>query len=381
MEMGGPGCGLRARLPTARCLLASGGPAVAEPLLRVGRYALFGELAAGGMATVHFGRLVGPVGFSRTVAIKRLHPNFAKDVEFVSMFVDEARLAARIQHPNVVPTIDVLQTDDELFLVMEYVPGESLDQLLTLARKQVKPVPLNIAAGIGCGMLHGLHAAHEAKSDSGEPLSLVHRDVSPHNVLVGVDGVPRLLDFGVAKATGRLQVTAEGQVKGKLSYMAPEQLGGDEVTREADLYAAGVVLWEILAGRRLFQAGSDVLLFAKVLGGAQQAPSSYRFEVSEQLDRVVMQALSREPSERFTTAREFALAIEECCPVASAVKIGHWVESLARDSLDARAALIADVEGAHSAPDGETRDSVESMVEATSAVPARHRDLRPRTVP
>src|SRR6185436_2991170 len=151
----------------------------------IGRYALFGEIASGGMATVHFGRLVGQVGFSRTVAIKRLHPQFAKDPEFVSMFLDEARLASRIQHPNVVTTLDIVNMPNEAFLVMEYVQGESLSKLVRSARKANEiPPPAHIAS-IVAGMLHGLHAAHEANSERREPLNIVHRDISPQNVLVG----------------------------------------------------------------------------------------------------------------------------------------------------------------------------------------------------
>jgi len=194
-----------------------------EPLI-IGRYALFHELAAGGMATVHVGRLLGAAGFSRVVAIKRLHRHFASDPEFVSMFVDEARLAARIRHPNVVPTLDVVRTEDELFLVMEYVSGEALSRLLRATREKGVPVTPRIAVTIGAGLLHGLHAAHTAKGERGEPLEIVHRDVSPQNVIVGTDGIARVLDFGVAKARVRLQTTREGQVKGKLAYMAPEQL-------------------------------------------------------------------------------------------------------------------------------------------------------------
>jgi serine/threonine-protein kinase len=188
----------------------------------VGRYALYGEIASGGMATVYLGRLLGQVGFSRTVAIKCLHPQFAKDPDFMSMFLDEARLAARIQHPNAVQTLDVVATEADLFLVMEYLQGESLSRLIKASTAKGQAIPLEIVTSIICGMLHGLHAVHEARDEHGAPLGIVHRDVSPQNVLVGVDGVARVLDFGVAKAAGRIQTTREGQLKGKLSYMAPE---------------------------------------------------------------------------------------------------------------------------------------------------------------
>src|SRR5580700_10113505 len=212
--------------------------------LTVGRYALHHEIASGGMATVHIGRLLGPVGFARTVAIKRLHAHMARNPEFVAMFLDEARLAARIRHPNVVSTLDVVATEGELFVVMEYVPGDSLARLLHAAREAGEPVPLPVAASIMVDVLHGLHAAHEASDERGQPLGLVHRDVSPHNVLVGTDGAAHVIDFGIAKAAGRAQVTREGQLKGKLAYMAPEQLkggtGGSKVDRRADVFGAAV---------------------------------------------------------------------------------------------------------------------------------------------
>src|SRR6185312_6236622 len=162
-----------------------------------GRYALHGEIASGGMASVYYGRLVGPAGFARVVAIKRLHPQLAALPEFVTMFFDEVRLTARIRHPNVVPTLDAVYENGELFLVMEYVHGESLSNLVRLAREQGIFVPPKVATSIVCGILHGLHAVHEARDERGEPLHIVHRDVSPQNVMVGFDGHARLLDFGI----------------------------------------------------------------------------------------------------------------------------------------------------------------------------------------
>ena len=230
--------------------------------LVLGRYALHAELASGGMATVHIGRLMGPVGFARTVAIKRLHAHFAKDPEFVSMFLDEARLAGRIRHPNVVPVLDVVAEQGELFLVMEYIHGDSLSKLLRQVREQGEKMPLGVTVSILAGALQGLHAAHETTNDQGEPLEIVHRDISPQNIMVGADGITRVADFGIAKAAGRAQSTQDGQLKGKLCYMAPEQLAQRPVDRRTDVYSASVVLWEALTGQRLFQA--DVTLFCSL---------------------------------------------------------------------------------------------------------------------
>ena len=310
----------------------------------VGRYVLFGEIASGGMATVHFGRLSGPVGFSRTVAIKRLHPQFAKDPEFVSMFLDEARLVGRIRHPNVVPTLDVVALPDEVFLVMEYVPGEALSRLLKNGAAHGVPPSTQVAATIVSSVLHGLHAAHVAKNEQGQELGIVHRDVSPQNILVGLDGVARVLDFGVAKAAGRVQTTRDGQVKGKLAYMPPEQLSGGTVNRQTDVYAAAVVLWEALAGRRLFDAETEAIVLMRVLEGRIDPPSLFNPQVNAATDALVMRGLSRNPAERFATAREMAVAIEQTLGHASPSVVADWVERAGGADIARRAATVAQIE-------------------------------------
>ncbi len=310
----------------------------------IGRYALYGEIAAGGMATVHLGRLVGPVGFSRTVAIKRLHPQFAKDPEFVSMFLDEARLAARIQHPNVVSTLDVVALEGEVFLVMEYIQGESLSKLVRACRRKDTLVPPRIASSVVAAALHGLHAAHEAKSERGEPLNIVHRDISPQNILVGVDGVARVLDFGVAKAAMRAQTTRDGQMKGKLGYMSPEQLHGKGVDRRTDVFAAGVVLWEALTGRRLFDGADAGEIMMKVMSADIPQPGLVVPSIPPQLDSITMRALERDPSNRFASAREFAIALEQAGAAALNREVGEWVEQIGGDALAARAERVAEIE-------------------------------------
>jgi len=309
---------------------------------------LFGEIASGGMATVRFGRLMGEVGFSRTVAVKCLHAQFAKDQEFARMFIDEARLAARIRHPNVVPVLDVVARDGELFLIMDYVQGESLSKLIRAVRAKKTRIPLRIVASIMAGTLDGLHAAHEACSEQGEPLGIVHRDVSPQNVMVGLDGVSRVLDFGVAKAAGRLQTTQKGQLKGKLAYMAPEQLRADPVDRRTDIYAASVVLWEALTSRRLFKAEDEVGIFGLVLKGDVPPPSAIIQSIPNGYDEVTLRGLHLDPSKRFSTAREMAVALEKVAGIASPREVGAWVEEMAREPLRKRAARIAELESVSS---------------------------------
>ena len=363
-----------------------------DPTVRfVGRYALYGPIASGGMATVHYGRLMGPVGFARTVAIKRLHAQYASDPEFVSMFLDEARLAARVRSPHVVPTVDVVSTDGELFLIMDYVAGESLARLAKASKTAGQRIPLSIVVAIMSGVLYGLHAAHEARSEQGEPLCIVHRDVSPENILVGSDGLARLLDFGIAKAAGRIHTTREGQLKGKLAYMAPEQLGGQRVSRATDVYAASVVLWETLTGERLFQGDDEGAVVTRVLMGHVTPPSRRLAErreldaesmcLLERIDAIVMRGLEREPPRRFETAKEMALALENCVQPATAGHVSAWVEKLAGPVLAKRAADIAGVESDSPSPSHAPREPsrVEEPPTATIVTtPAARTRLRVR---
>ncbi|MGK4001577.1 serine/threonine-protein kinase [Sorangium sp. So ce1036] len=318
--------------------------------LAVVRYLLFDEIGAGGMATVHIGRQHGSAGFRRTVAIKRLYPQLVRDPELTAMLLDEARVAARIQHPNVVSTIDVVASGGELLLVMEYVHGESLARLLRAATRDGGAPPPRIACAVLAGALHGLHAAHEATGEDGAPLGLVHRDVSPHNLLVGEDGVPRVLDFGVAKAAGRAQITRDGQIKGKLAYMPPEQIAGEPLDRRADVYAAGVVLWETLTGERLFEGRGEALSILRLLQAGVDPPSARRPGVPPALEAVTLRALARDPGDRFPTARAMALALEATGLAASTSEVSAWVTSLVGTSLAERAARIVEIEQVRATP-------------------------------
>jgi eukaryotic-like serine/threonine-protein kinase len=320
---------------------------IAEVERVLGRYVLYGEIARGGMASVHLSRLLGPVGFARTVAIKRLHPHYASNPEVVAMFLEEARLAVRVQHPNVASVLDIVELDQEIFLVMDYVHGESLARLWD----PEQPIDPRLAAAVMTQALLGLHAAHEARDERGAPLGIVHRDVSPQNILVGEDGVARVVDFGIAKAIARSHgKTTIGMVKGKLAYMAPERLGQQPcIDRRADIFSAGVVLWELLTGRRLFQ-GSDVEMIDQLLNHRPVAPSAYREGLNEQLDAVCLGALALEPEHRFASAREMAMALERSVPPAGALEVSAWIEARAGQTLRERAALVAEVERACSEP-------------------------------
>jgi serine/threonine-protein kinase len=296
------------------------------------------------MATVHVGRLLGPSGFSRRVAIKRLHPQLAANDEVASMFAAEARLSARITHVNVVPVLDVVSADGELLLVMEYVHGDSLSRLLAHARKAGAPVPVPLVVTVLCDVLHGLHAAHEATGEDGAPLRLIHRDVSPQNVLVGSDGVARVVDFGIAKAMGHGVITREGPLRGKIPYMAPEQLLRLAIDRRVDVWAAGVVMWEALAGRRLFEGDDEPTLFSKVLEDVVPPPSQTNWSVSPALDAIVARALQRDPDRRFPDARSMAIALEEAEARAPASAVADWVTTNAAATLAERAGKLSAME-------------------------------------
>ena len=309
----------------------------APPPLHLGRYVLFDRIASGGMASVHLARFRGEAGFARTVAIKRLHPRLLHEPAFAHMMIDEARMAARIAHPNVGTTLDVVALDDELLIVLEYIHGASL---LLLMKRSKGPPPLRIIASIVAGVLQGLHAAHEARSESGAPMHLVHRDVSPANVLVGKDGVPRLIDFGVAKAIGKLHATQQGMLKGKLAYMAPEQVTGGEVDRRTDVFAAGIVLWEMLTGER-FREGNPTI--AEVARGDGPAPSTRAPALDSRWDSITGRALAPLARDRYATAADMAHAVE-AMGTATSSEVARWVDGLVRSELDAMARRVTAIE-------------------------------------
>jgi serine/threonine protein kinase len=304
------------------------------------------------------------------VAIKVCHPHLRHEDEFTAMFLDEARLAARIHHPNVVSTLDVSE-GAYLYLVMEYIEGDRISGLIKAAAKRGERVPVPVALRVMIDVLNGLHAAHELRDHQNNPFNIVHRDVSPQNILVGVDGVSRITDFGIAKAEARLTVTREGQVKGKMSYMAPEQLQSHKIDRRADVYAAAVVLWEALTGRRLFRADSDAETLHLVLNADIPAPSSVvpgmappppppEEETTGQLaqkipapplpppcitpalDAVVMRALERDPEKRYATAEAFADALEDIdgIRVANARAVATYINELLSDMIQKRRELV-----------------------------------------
>jgi len=273
---------------------------------RIGRYELVWELGTGGMAAVYLARARGPAGFHKWFAIKRIHPHLAKDQRFVDMFLDEARIAAAIHHPNVAQVFDLGEEHGEHFIAMEYLHGEHLGALSVRAVREWGRVPYELAARIVSAAADGLHHAHEARGSDGESFGLVHRDVSPQNVFVTYEGTVKLTDFGIAKAENRITHTKTGGMKGKCAYMAPEQALGQTVDRRTDIFALGIVLWEITTGRRLFKAATDAQTLMRITSGKVRSPSALETSYPPELERIVMRALAQRPDQRYASAAAMA---------------------------------------------------------------------------
>jgi serine/threonine-protein kinase len=275
------------------------------PVHRLGRFELVYRIAAGGMATLYLGRLAGPHGFCKLVALKVRHDHLSIDPEFVTMFVDEARLISQIAHPNVVQVIELGRVEGKHFIAMEYVAGESVLALLQRGRP-----PRGHCARIVANAAAGLHAAHELRGADGRSCRVVHRDVSPSNILIGYNGELKVVDFGVAYARNQLHPTGAGVLRGKYAYMAPEQALGEPVDRRADVFALGVVLFELTTRSRLFRGASDAAILRQLTTGQIPAPSTRVDDYPAKLEQIVLRALRPDPNERFQTALDLQLALE-----------------------------------------------------------------------
>ncbi len=300
----------------------SDGEEIAHDSTTLGKYQLVGRIGRGGMSDVFLAVARGPVGFNKLVVVKRLLPHFVNDPVAREMFLDEARLAGRLNHPHVVQTFEVGEEGSTYFIAMEYLDGQSLRSVLRRLRAEgLRLTPVQCAA-IVCDALSGLHYAHEIRDYDGTPLNLVHRDVSPHNIFITYEGTVKLVDFGIAKAALRSTHTEAGLVKGKAAYMAPEQACGLMVDRRADIFAAGIVLWELLTGERLFGGKTSTLSLYKLFSYEQAAPpSSVCSGIHPCLDEVTLKALAKVPDNRYETAREMKAALEEF--VSRTTATGH----------------------------------------------------------
>lgn len=314
---------------------------------RIGRYEVLVPLGSGGMATVYLARAQVVEGVSREYAVKLMHAHLRGDPDWAAHLVHEARIAARIKHPNVVQVVEAGDDPLGLFLVLEYIEGDTLSGLTRALRKAGKPLPLAMSGKILLDSLAGLHAAHELRDEAGQALELVHRDFSPQNILIGVDGVGRLTDFGIAKATGG-QVTATGMLKGKVSYMSPEQARGRAVDRRCDVWAAGVIAWELLAGKRLYPNRNDTETLLAVVSNTPPRLREVNPEIPPALDALVAEALTPQVENRCPDARQFRERLEIAwrayAGLAEASSIGPFVAEAVSESLAKRkTALVREI--------------------------------------
>ena len=276
-----------------------------------GRYELMKKLAAGGMGQVYLARQKGPVGFQKLLVVKRLLPHLSEDDEFIQMFLDEARIAALLNHPNIAQIYDLGEVDGIYYIAMEYVHGEAIAEVHKRAMQRKGTMPVALKCRVISDAAAGLDAAHHARSPSGRKLGLIHRDVSPQNVLVGFNGSVKIIDFGVAKAAGKLSQTTAGQIKGKHAYMSPEQAKGEPLDHRSDVFGLGTVFYELLTGTRLFKRESEMATLKAVVGAKIPPPSEVVPSIPKALDAVVIKALARNRDERFATAGDMQLAIED----------------------------------------------------------------------
>lgn len=308
----------------------------------LGRYELLMPVAQGGMAAVWAARLRGTRGFQRVVAIKTILPSLSDDSRFEQMFLDETALAARVRHPNVVQVLDLGEENGLLYQVMEWIDGEALNVFLRELPSEATGLPFSIGARILIGSCDGLHAAHETTDDAGNPVGLVHRDISPQNILVTRDGVPKVVDFGVAKSSALTGAqTATGTLKGKPGYMAPEQVQGGPIDRRADIFSLGVLLYIVTTARHPFRGSNDMATLHNIVSGDSLVPPSALIDnYPPTIEDVVLTALAHKPENRFSTAAEMARALEAAVPGVNKVgdaEVAAFMRNLLADKLDTRA--------------------------------------------
>src|SRR3954467_9844136 len=303
-----------------------------------GRYELLKRLAGGGMGEVYLARQRGLDGFQKLLVIKTLLPHLCEDEEFITMFKDEARVTAQLIHPNICQVFEFEQVGGVFYMAMEYLRGEDLRRLWKACEQKGIPLRVPLICRIIADAAAGLDFAHSLRNQKGEPYDIVHRDISPQNILVTFEGGVKVIDFGVAKAAGRAQHTRTGALKGKYSYMSPEQVAGAEIDGRSDIFALGIVLHELLTGRRLFKADSDVQTLARVREANVPPPSRLNPQLPPGLDAIVLKSLAKDPEVRFKTAQEFRLAIEDWLiqgrMSASSAHLAEFLKTIYAERLD-----------------------------------------------
>jgi serine/threonine-protein kinase len=346
------------------------GVAYLAPGTRLGRYELRRMLAVGGMAELHLARATGIEGFQKLVVLKRILPHLAADPEFIKLFLAEARLAATLHHPNVVEVFDIGSHEGSYFFTMEYVRGQDLGTVISAARKRGEGLLLENALAIVIGMAEGLHHAHEMRDPSGKPLGIVHRDVSPSNVLITYAGGVKVCDFGIAKAVAAQMRTADGSTKGKASYMSPEQCRSEALDRRSDVFSIGIMLYELTTGKRLFRGANELEAMKQICERDVPRPTSTDADYPLALEEIVMKALERDPDKRFASAQELQLALESFARdeklLISSALLAKWMQELFPD------AATAERDDATPVP-GSIREPAAALSGELASTPAKRR--------
>ena len=311
---------------------------------KFGKYQLIAHLASGGMAEIFLARQRGIGGFEKLLVIKKILPHLAKEEVFVQMFLDEARIAAQLNHQNVVQIYDLGCEESQYFIAMEYLEGESLSALMRKSRKVGRPIPPYLAAGITMQVCDGLHHAHSMETPDGQPLNVVHRDVNPQNIFVLYSGLVKVVDFGIAKAAKRFSQTSTGMLKGKYAYMSPEQVMGLALDSRSDVYSMGVVLWELLTGRRLFRSTSELEILKTIAEQEPPPPSSLLPSIPKELEDICMRALKRSRNLRYQSAGEMRMELSFLLKAkkepSDTVAIGEFSQALFYDQMNEKRRLI-----------------------------------------
>ncbi|MFN0064069.1 MAG: serine/threonine protein kinase [Myxococcaceae bacterium] len=319
---------------------------------RFGKYTLIDRLAVGGMAEIFLAVHAGMAGFQKIVVIKRIRPHLSKETNFVQMFLNEAKLAAQLNHPNIVQIYDLGRIGPSYFIAMEHLFGRDMRRIIPKAEGQNIPFPMVYALKIASSVCEGLYCAHQKTDLLGNPLNIVHRDVTPENIFVSFDGTVKILDFGIAKAANRTDQTRAGEIKGKLSYMSPEQAMGRPLDRRSDVFSLGVVLYEWLTGFKLFTGDSEVAILRSITEGKIYAPSYFKADIPEGVERILMRALQKDPAARYQTAWEMQYDLDQFLGgyefTPSNIHLSNFLKQLFADELEAErkrlASVVADVQ-------------------------------------
>jgi serine/threonine-protein kinase len=321
---------------------------------RFGKYLLLNRIAVGGMAEIFLARQEGLEGFEKTICIKRIRPHLSSQPNFVRMFLNEAKLAAQLNHPAIVQIYDLGRINDSYFIAMEYISGRDMSRIIPKAEKAGIPFPMIYALRIASSVCEGLYYAHTKTDAFGNPLNIVHRDITPENALVSWDGTVKIVDFGIAKANTQIEQTRAGEIKGKLSYMSPEQAMGKHLDHRSDIFSLGSVLYEWVTGYKLFTGENEMAILKSIIDGKIYPPSYFKEEVPEAVERILMKALEKDRERRYQTAWEMQFDIDtylagsEFTP--SNIHLSNFLKQIFEDEIEREKELLMKSRGAEGVP-------------------------------